>query len=845
MVNNILSSFFSVASRYPNKVAVKDDSGSYTFNDLYLQLLSFNYSIGKYTIVNKRIAIFLPNGIEAVTAIIGVLTSGNCFSILDPSSPDERNRTICNVGEFEFVITNANLRTQCENFFAKERIFLLNELINEKRVDYNDLKDVEPGDAAVMYFTSGSTGIPKAIVHIHGKISIGLKLFSLPPESICDMIIPLGFVASMNLFFTLNSGATICFFDVKGKGLSAYSQFLRDEKITDSMMTVSAFRAIASTLKEGEKLASIKNMSLMGEPLLINDIELFRKVTTPNAIVSQGYGTTETRTISTNAFPNTNPIPSEITAGKPLKGISLYILNDDLKVLKNGEIGQIAVHSPLMATAYYNNDEATKSAFIHHIETNQYLYLTGDLGYLSDEGYLYHKGRADSLVKVRGNRVDLMDIEACILKLEGVRNVVVVNKGETFSETLLVAYCQLDKNMEIQVLRDFVRVNLPDYMIPTFFIRKDTFPLTATGKTNRKALEDEVLEYKQFIRTKDKSQIEYDPLYKQLKKIWMEELKLPRMSSNHCFFNDLGGDSLLAVTVLDRIRNDLNIELPYFVLFRYRTLEMLTEYIHRKGNKMVSVDEIRAPETINDPVIIFIPPVKGGANTYSYGFETYPPNYGLFELTYNIVNESNTHFYTLNELMGWAAEAINNMEHKNVNLYGYSMGGLLAYEIASRINPAILNKLIILDIPPARHKKINLLGIAYNDMRLIYRNILNRNWEAFKINFWHIGITLSYLFNNSTKVRRHETKSSLAMTEGAHLRFYAQFNHSQFNGDMILVRSNDAIFKNYRFNWKKFVKGKVDIVKVKSSHHDLINENVIQTLNEKIVEMLEHKKNRN
>jgi thioesterase domain-containing protein/acyl carrier protein len=303
----------------------------------------------------------------------------------------------------------------------------------------------------------------------------------------------------------------------------------------------------------------------------------------------------------------------------------------------------------------------------------------------------------------------------------------------------------------------------------------------------------------------------------------MEELKIPRMLPGHSFFNDLGGDSIMAVTVLERIRTELGINLSYFILFRYRTLEKLVEYIHRVENKVVSIEILREPKDNKSPVIIFVPPVKGGADTYRFALKSYPENFGLFELTYNLADDENKQFYTLDYLMELAAKAIEQLNIPEVSLYGYSMGGLLAYEIASRVELVKVKSVIILDIPPALKKKRNVLGVAYNDFRLFFKNIRKKDWKAVKMNLWHISICHYYLFTAGNTIKRFERKNNISMAEAAHLRFYRQFSHQPFKGDMLLIRSTDPHLKHYKYRWEKFVKGTITTEKIETTHYQMLN----------------------
>jgi len=826
MENNILSPFISIASRYSEKIAATDSSTSITYQRLFEDSLSVFSVFNNYTFQEKKVAIYMPNGIDALKTLVGSLFSGICFSVLDIKQPAERNSVICSIGKFDFVITNKELSSEVAKFFDKEKILLLEALLQSQPAEIVDVKDVEPETPAIMFFTSGSTGTPKAVLHSHQRVSLGLhdaiELFEVNPDDRFDVIVPLGFTASIFVYFSLLRGASLHFFDVRKKGIISYVNFLLKNKINFSVMTVTAFRAVAKLSTILGKLKHFRILYLVGEPVQSSDIVLFRKYCPREAVIVNVYGSTETRFVSYNRFKFEDIIPEKISAGLPFGKVKIHILDAQLNELPTETTGQIAISSPYMANGYFNNEIETRNSFIFHNQLNKPLYLTGDVGYLSKDGHLYHQGRNDFMVKVRGNRVDLFEIENCLLQHPSIADAVVVNKGSSFSDTLLVAYVEAKNDVPPSELRNYISTKLPEYMVPAYFLRKEVLPKTSTGKVNRKALMEEPLDYESMLGSENESQLEFDPLYQKLKKIWMEELKLPRLSPNHNFFTDLGGDSILAVSVLERIQVELDINLPYFILFRYRTLGKLVEYIHRGGNKLVAIEKLQAPKDNQAPVILFVPPIKGGAETYNFAQKTFPSHYGLYVLTYNIIDDENRAFYPLDTIMDTASEMVERLEFSNLYLFGYSMGGLLAFEIAQRAQKEKVKKVIVIDIPPAKHKKINLFYFIANDLRLSWKSLLKGKLDPIKVNTNHIGFCIQYLFIKGFSIKKNETINHTSLSEAAHLRIYSQFDHGIFNGDMLLIRSTDDRFSNKLFSWDKFVKGNIETRKIDSGHFDLL-----------------------
>ena len=586
-------------------------------------------------------------------------------------------------------------------------------------------------------------------------------------------------------------------------------------------------------------LPLLRMINLVGEPVIPTDIELFKSITKNNAELLNVYGASETLTISIKYFLHSDTDIKKVSAGHPFGQNEIFIVDNKLQLLNKDNEGQIMVSSPYLAKEYYNDPKATSESFIFHPAIGKMCYLTGDLGFISAQGELYQLGRIDSMVKVRGNRVDILDIENCLLKHPSVSAAAVVNKGNSFSDTLLAAYVVINGKITIGALKEYIKTKVPDYMVPAFFVVKDSLPQTETGKTDRKKLTEDPLNFNNIIEGTDDVSLESDPVYLRVKKIIMDELQLPRLSPQNCFFNDLGGDSILATSVISRIKDEMNIELPYFILYRYRTIEKLVAYIKRQGNKTVTVDVLRKPASFYSPAIVFVAPVKGGAETYKFGLNSFPDHYGLFSLSYNITDDKTEKFHSLRYLKVQAAEAIEQINVHQIVLMGYSMGGLLAYEIATQLDQTKVKKIIMLDIPPAKYKRLNLLGILWNDLHHFAKNTLSKKHEARRINTWHMLMCFYYLFSFSHKVKRFEMRQSTTMAEAAHLRLFRQMNHHKFNGNMLLFRTNDPIFIKSNYNWKKFVTGRIETVPIHSNHFQLLQNDNIEKITYEIVKAIE------
>jgi acyl-CoA synthetase (AMP-forming)/AMP-acid ligase II len=307
------------------------------------------------------------------------------------------------------------------------------------------------------------------------------------------------------------------------------------------------------------------------------------------------YGPTEATIVATMCdVPVTIDGESfEVPLGRPLPNVEVYICDKQMQPVPVGVTGELYIGGEGLARGYRNRPELTAERFIPHPfgrARGERLYRTGDLGRYRVDGQIEFMGRSDNQVKVRGFRIELGEIEAALNQHRKVRSCVVISHERAIGDSQLVAYvvAQRETAPTVTELREHLKNNLPDYMIPATFMILDSFPLTSSGKLDRRALPAP-----QSGRSESDSPFvaPRTPTEKELCEIWRELLKVERVSVYDNFF-ELGGHSLLLTRMASSIRNVFQVNLTIPILFNGPTIVEMTEAIAVKQVERENADEM-------------------------------------------------------------------------------------------------------------------------------------------------------------------------------------------------------------------------------------------------------------
>ena len=574
---SISDRFEKIVSLYPQQIAIKTESQTITYEALNKKANQLaRLILAKNGLEAESIIILIENEIDILTSIFAILKAGKFYTILAPSFPQERLKLIKEETQAKLIVTNSqNL------ILAKELAQNNLRIINVDSLDFNVNDDnlrlsIFPESIANIVFTSGSTGKPKGVIASHrfllhrvykstnnDKIEVGENYSTVFNFSFSGWF-------SGVLTYLLNGASLVSYNFIKLANFPL-KDWLKEKKINRFSCTSEVFYQFVDSLAQTTYFPSLRQINIVGDKLYKKEVERFWQRVSGNCILLHPYGSSETIGIAENYLKRDSFISSNIVpAGYPVLNKEIKILDEQGKELGFNEVGEIAVKSRYLSPGYWRNPPLTQEKFLPDPDgSDARIYLTGDLGRLNPDGCLELLGRKDFMVKIRGFRVELGEIEVNLMEHPHIERTLVIAKGDKSEDQKIIAYfIPTDKsNIHPRQLREFLFQKLPDYMIPSAFVPLTSFPLTLNGKVDIKALPEvdfDAHREKEFIAPRNETEIK-------LAQIWQEVLGIENIGINDNFF-DLGGQSLLATQVISRIRQTFKVELPLLSLFEVPTV---------------------------------------------------------------------------------------------------------------------------------------------------------------------------------------------------------------------------------------------------------------------------------
>jgi len=540
------------------------------------------------------IAICVERSLEMLVGVLGILKAGGAYVPLDPTYPRERLSYLLQDTRAPIILTQEKLTDRLPEHDA--RVVLIDAGWTEISQESCDPPacQIDADDPAYIIHTSGSTGQPKGVQIPHKALQHFIHAMRAQPgfsaDDVLVAVITLSFDMSVfELFVPLTVGArvVIASSDTAADGVRL-AKLLEDSGATVLQATPTTWQLLVHSGWQGSpQLRAVTG----GEALTphLADALLKRVKELWNL-----YGPTEITVYAAGCRVEAGDGPIHI--GRPIANAQCYILDSNLQPVPVGVTGELYIGGKGLADGYLNKPELTAEKFIPHPfdpQPGARLYRTGDLARYLPDGNIEYLGRIDHQVKIRGFRVELGEIETRLRQHPAVQETVVVARQDSPGEKRLVGYVILKPGMSATVseLRQFLREQLPDYMLPSAFVFLDSFPLTANKKIDRKALpapdqERPDLEVG-FVAPRS-------PVEQELAQIWGTLLKLDRVGVQDNFF-DLGGHSLLAAQVISRLNQAFRVNLPLRTIFDAATIAQLAEKVEAERIQAESTTHPTSP----------------------------------------------------------------------------------------------------------------------------------------------------------------------------------------------------------------------------------------------------------
>jgi acyl-coenzyme A synthetase/AMP-(fatty) acid ligase/acyl carrier protein len=797
-------------SRYSGNISIYNNGNQITYFELLQNSLRIASFLSQKEIKNEPIGIFLNDPIQHISAITGVILSGNCyFSITSDNHYLVQQEAI----KIPILLTEGQIGN---NNLAKN--YNYKDIIEKKQniEEFDELPDYDENKNICIFSTSGSTGKPKFVAHssknILNDISRQIECNFITEKDTIDLLFSFSFSASLSSIFpALLTGGKIAVYSIRENGINALPEFWKAQKVSFSCLSASTFRVLCKVFQNLSDLRHLRFLSIGAEPVTKEDIGLFINKFPDQTILQVAYATTETRTISEYQITkHTDDLSFISSVGKPVRDRIVKIVSKDGKCLSTNIIGEIIVQSEFIAKEYLNDKHSSNPTF--NTINNETTYKTGDLGYFDSHGYLYYTGRKKHETKLNGIKIDLYSIEKELEKIDKIQKAVVVLNCSNPERKTITACVKTNGAIDFSKVKTLLSESLPLTHLPNTFYVLDDFPLSHTGKINKNKLEE-------FVNAKNSSNNEgaiitqeFSSLENEIIKIWNDTLGTQIFNPDADFFNDFGGDSLNANLCVSIIESNLKIKIPYHAIYLCKTPNSLSKFIEYKlfGQYVYSIEiNEQLPER---PNIFFICDFNL-KTSYEHYITELTDKFNLSFLYYDLycIEQSNN---AVNIILAKMVETLN--KRNNPILIGHSFNGYIAFQLAA-LNDNI--PLCILLDTPNYYRYADYL--SKNKLRIVY-SILKKVLIEFSFDW-----TVHYVRQKLKKRNIHKSSISLdnRFVEIINI-FLGQTHHSAISGNCFYIKATSAFIRNpyHGYDWKNHVKGKFFLSKFHCDHLGLLSE---------------------
>jgi amino acid adenylation domain-containing protein len=634
------------------------------------------------------VAISAERSLEQIIAMLAVLKADGAYVPVDPAYPDDRLAAILEDARPRVLLTREHLMPRLSTFAGAVMFLDAAETASMKSAPRGASAAGGAGNLAYVIFTSGSTGKPKGVLIEHRSLcnhaTAMARHYELGPRDRVLQFASLSFdVAAEEIYPTWLSGGSVVLWPIHTgvAPIRSFVEFVEEHGITVLNVPAPYWHEWVRELPRVGIPSSVRLVITGSDKVSSEKFSLWKKHTGSRVRFCAAYGPTE-GTITATVFdpaPGYSPSSECLAIGKPIANVETYVLNDALRPVPDGEVGDLYIGGAGLARGYLHQPEMTADRFIpdpFSAASDARLYRTGDLARRLPDGNLEFLGRIDDQLKIRGFRIEVGEIENALRQHPAARNVVVVGRDDGSGGKKLVAYVVVrnDNRPTTEDLRDFVKTRLPDYMVPAAFVMLKSLPLTPGGKVDRRELPPPEIERdgadKQYVAPRTETE-------RQLVAIWEVMLDVRPVGIRDNFF-ELGGHSLMDARLVAEVEQRMGVTLPLATIYHTRTVENMAATVERKrssaGNSLL--EPYRTTGTK--------PPI------FSHGGSTHLGNYlGEDQPVYWLAHHGTSGLAvpdTVEEMaVNYVAEIRKVQASGPYYLIGYCIGALLMLEAARRL----------------------------------------------------------------------------------------------------------------------------------------------------------------
>ncbi|MER2370200.1 amino acid adenylation domain-containing protein [Photorhabdus laumondii] len=586
----LIDRFEAQVKATPDEIALNFAGETMTYRELNQRTNQLaQYLVNQGAKVNTPVVMFIERSFEMVITIIAILKTGAGYVPLDTSLPTERLNIILSDLSDEILVTTCALNDRIA--VKRQKMVLLDDPCTAEILDKQPISNLaiesSLDNLGYVLYTSGSTGKPKAIEMPQRALSNLLQGISQLEPALTGpnrwlQFSSIGFDLSFeDIFMPLLSGGSVQLID---KSTQLDIRLLAKQIQQAQLQVLNLPYAVLQNLAEysgvnGLQFPELRVIVSSAERLKITAAIRQFFTTHRRCKLVNHYGPAETHVVTSKTLQGEPASwPDLPTIGRSLPNVAGYILDEYLQPVPMGAIGELYLAGDCLSRGYYQQPQLTAERYLDcDWVLGKRVYRTGDLASFHQNGEINYFGRNDHLVKIRGFRIELGDIEAQLSKFDGITGTVVIAIDTEAGDKQLIAYFIAANPLDLSEIKTYLSASLPDYMLPSAYVRMAAFPLNTNGKVDRSRLPQP--EADNFVKAKYIAPL--TELERSVAKIWQGLLQQDRVSMADSFF-DLGGHSLLAMKLISRIEQAFSVGVPIAIVFERSRLEQLCDWLEKE-----------------------------------------------------------------------------------------------------------------------------------------------------------------------------------------------------------------------------------------------------------------------
>ncbi|WP_186032300.1 non-ribosomal peptide synthetase, partial [Burkholderia gladioli] len=536
------------------------------------------------------VALVLPRGIDFLAALLGVFKTGGIQVSIDPSYPDAYLERILGEARVACLVTDRPERLA--GFSGETAVLTIAEALAGAPGAADPLPRAGVGrdDIAYVAFTSGSTGVPKGVGVTYRQLlnvlSHHWRHMPVRGDDVIAQKTPSSFVVSLKEIFAglLRGRPMVCFDTATTRDIPEFAAGLQRAGVTRLYLVPSHLRAL---LAHADRLQGLRQLVTAGEPLS-QKLRAEVEAALPQVALYNNYGCTELNDIAYCSPGDQDSDSGWVPSGRPIDGLRLHVLDAQGQPVHDGSVGELHVEGEAVGPGYWHRPELSAERFVPNPfgSPGSRLFRTGDSACRLDDGRIEIRGRVDFDVKIRGQRVDIRQVEAVLEEHPAIERCVVKGEREGDDEVVLTAYylCHGDLRLrdvpDSNALYDWSQARLPHHMVPGRFVMVQGFPSLPNGKLDRLSLAGADTGAGRAASARGRDDAPAGAIEPGVAAIWAAVLKREADTiGRHAHFFQIGGHSLLATLVVSRLREAFGVELPLRALFEAPVLSQLAARI--------------------------------------------------------------------------------------------------------------------------------------------------------------------------------------------------------------------------------------------------------------------------